>query len=48
MHGRIEESMNATLNIALYNKKLKSIVKFIGRNAGLEVAGNVKELITKI
>ena len=46
MDGRIEESMTANLEVELYDKKKKKIIlKDIGRNAGLEVAGKIEEII---
>ena len=46
MEGRIEESMTSTIDITLYNKKTKEI-EFAGKgkNAGLEVAGKIEEII---
>ncbi|TVZ56449.1 tocopherol cyclase-like protein [Lutibacter sp. Hel_I_33_5] len=47
MDGRIEESMTANLEVILYDKKAKKIIlQDVGRNAGLEVAGNIEEIIT--
>jgi tocopherol cyclase len=46
MEGRIEESMSATIEIKLKDKKNQSLLfTGIGRNAGLEVAGSIKELL---
>jgi len=46
MDGRIEESMNAQIEVNLVNRKLgKSIFNDVGRNAGLEVAGKIEEII---
>jgi len=46
MDGRIEESMNAFLEVNLIDRKSgKSIFNDIGRNAGLEVAGKIQEII---
>ncbi|MBI4764386.1 MAG: hypothetical protein HY787_07260 [Deltaproteobacteria bacterium] len=46
MGGRIEESMTAKVEVRLFDKKSKQILlQDRGRNAGLEVAGQVKELI---
>jgi tocopherol cyclase len=45
MEGRIEESMTATIDVLLTDKKNKTVVLHDrGRNAGLEVAGNIKEI----
>jgi hypothetical protein len=45
MNGRIEESMTATLEVQLTDKKAKKILlNDMGKNAGLEVAGNIKEI----
>lgn len=46
MDGRIEESMTSTIEVTLYNKKTKEIA-FVGKgkNAGLEVAGKIEEII---
>ncbi|GAA4847910.1 tocopherol cyclase family protein [Algivirga pacifica] len=45
MDGRVEESMNAQLKVVLYDKKNKTILlEDTGRNAGLEVAGNIEEI----
>jgi len=45
MHGRIEESMTAKIEVKLTDLKNKTIILHdTGRNAGLEVAGNVKEI----
>ena len=46
MDGRIEESMNACIEVALSDQKTGSIVFCdTGRNAGLEVAGKIDEII---
>ena len=46
MDGRIEESMTSTVEVNLYDRKLrKSIFCDSGRNAGLEVAGEINEII---
>lgn len=46
MKGKVNESMQATLKIELYDRD-KLIYKGTGRNAGLEIAGeNVEELLT--
>lgn len=42
MEGRIEESMSATIEIKLTDKKSQHLIfQDTGRNAGLEVAGNI-------
>jgi hypothetical protein len=46
MNGRIDESMNAKINVRLFNKKTKkNILEDIGYSAGIEVAGDYKLLI---
>ena len=46
MDGRIEESMNACVEVSLTESKSgKTIFKDIGRNSGLEVAGKIQEII---
>ncbi|MGA3086696.1 MAG: tocopherol cyclase family protein [Thermodesulfobacteriota bacterium] len=46
MDGRIEESMTAKIEVQLFDKKSKTILlQDTGRNAGLEVAGKVEEII---
>jgi tocopherol cyclase len=46
MDGRIEESMNAKIEVNLIDRKSgKSIFQDVGRNAGLEVAGKIEEII---
>lgn len=46
MDGRIEESMEAVLNVELIdNRSGQQLFKGAGRNAGLEVAGKIKEII---
>jgi len=46
MDGRIHESMTSEINVLLFNKKTQKIVfQDIGRNAGLEVAGKINEII---
>ena len=46
MNGRIDESMNAKINVKLFNKKNKKIIlEDIGYSAGIEVAGVDKLLI---
>jgi tocopherol cyclase len=45
MNGRIEESMTSSLDILLTDKKSKNILlNDTGKNAGLEVAGNIEEI----
>jgi len=45
MDGRIEESMNSRIEVQLYDKiNKKMLLNDTGRNAGLEVAGNIKEI----
>lgn len=46
MDGRISESMTSQLEVELYDKRQKKILlKDIGKNAGLEVAGNIPEIL---
>jgi len=46
MDGRIEESMNAMVEVNLIDRKTgKSILNDVGRNAGLEVAGQIEEIM---
>ncbi len=46
MDGRIEESMTATLEVLLTDKKSKKVLlQDTGRNAGLEVAGKVSDIM---
>lgn len=46
MDGRIEESMNARIEVNLTDRKTgKTILNDVGRNAGLEVAGKIEEII---
>lgn len=46
MEGRIEESMTTILEVKLTDKKNKTVLLHDkGRNAGLEVAGNIKEIL---
>lgn len=46
MDGRIEESMTSIIEVMLFNKKMNQIVlNGKGKNTGLEVAGNIKEII---
>jgi tocopherol cyclase len=45
MDGRIEESMTSLIDVQLFDKKNRSfLLNDVGRNAGLEVAGKVKQL----
>lgn len=47
MEGRIEESMTAVIDVLLTDKKNKIVLlQDKGRNAGLEVAGNIESLFT--
>ncbi len=46
MDGRIEESMNARIEVNLIDRKSgQSIFNDVGRNAGLEVAGKIEEIM---
>jgi tocopherol cyclase len=46
MDGRIEESMNARVEVNLTDRKTgKTILQDVGRNGGLEVAGKIEEII---
>ncbi len=46
MDGRIEESMTAKIEVKLTDKKNKKVLlEDVGRNAGLEVAGKLEEII---
>ena len=46
MDGRIEESMTARIEVKLTDRKNKStLFEDTGRNAGLEVAGNIPEIM---
>ena len=46
MDGRIDESMNAKINVKLFNKKSKKyILEDTGFSAGIEVAGQYKLLV---
>ena len=46
MDGRIEESMTAQIEVNLIDKRSgQSIFSDIGRNAGLEVAGKIEEIM---
>jgi len=46
MTGRIEESMTSNIEVLLSEKKSKTILLHeIGRNAGLEVAGKINEIM---
>ena len=45
MDGRINESMTSNIDVQLYDKKNRNIILLdIGRNAGLEVAGKIKDI----
>jgi hypothetical protein len=45
MEGRIEESMTSAIEVVLTEKKTNSIIlNDMGKNAGLEVAGNIAEI----
>ncbi len=47
MDGRIEESMTSEIEVKLIDKKTsENVFHDIGRNTGLEVAGDIKEIIT--
>ena len=47
MTGRIEESMTSNIDVLIFDKKAKTtILNDTGRNAGLEVAGNINEIMT--
>ncbi|MFB6341219.1 tocopherol cyclase family protein [Saccharicrinis sp. FJH62] len=46
MEGRINESMTSEIDIRLTDKKGNVIFEDRGRNAGLEVAGNITEIFT--
>lgn len=46
MAGKVNESMQASIEISFYEKE-HLLFSGIGRNAGLEVAGSVHELITE-
>jgi hypothetical protein len=46
MKGRIEESMTSSITVMLTDKKNnKVLLNDTGKNAGLEVAGNIKEIL---
>ncbi len=46
MDGRIEESMTSDVEVLLFDKKNNMVLlKDVGRNAGLEVAGNVEDIM---
>jgi hypothetical protein len=46
MDGRIDESMKASIEVELYDKKKKRVLlKDIGKSAGIEVAGKYEMLI---
>lgn len=45
MDGRIEESMTSQIEVTLFDKKSGQLLLHdVGRNAGLEVAGNIEEV----
>ncbi|HEX4876266.1 MAG TPA: hypothetical protein VFV31_06305, partial [Chitinophagaceae bacterium] len=45
MNGRIEESMTATVDVLLKDKTTGTfLLQDKGKNAGLEVAGNIREI----
>ncbi len=46
MDGRIEESMTSKVEVILFDRKLhRTILSDTGRNAGLEVAGKIEEIM---
>jgi tocopherol cyclase len=46
MDGRIEESMTSTIDVKLFDKKTNTmLLNGLGEHAGMEVAGNIKEII---
>jgi hypothetical protein len=46
MKGRIEESMTSSITVMLTDKKNNTVLlNDSGKNAGLEVAGNIKEIL---
>ena len=46
MTGRIEESMTSNIEVLLSERKSKTLLLHeIGRNAGLEVAGKIEEIM---
>ena len=48
MDGRIEESMTAKIEVILFDKKADKVVfEDSGRNAGLEVAGEIEQIMVK-
>ena len=48
MDGRIEESMTSTIDVQLFDKKKHNIMLLdVGRNAGLEVAGDINKIMVK-
>ncbi|RXP60881.1 hypothetical protein EC396_04300 [Lutibacter sp. HS1-25] len=48
MDGRINESMTSEVNVLLLNKRTQKIIfQDTGRNAGLEVAGKIHEIIVR-
>ncbi|MEM1123671.1 MAG: tocopherol cyclase family protein [Bacteroidota bacterium] len=45
LDGRVEESMNAKIEVQLIDKKFRRVLLAdVGRNAGVEVAGNVRDI----
>jgi hypothetical protein len=49
MNGRIEESMTSEIDVVLFDKKLKvCLLQDTGRNAGLEVAGDIEKIFVPI
>ena len=47
MDGRINESMSAKIDVVLMDRNKNIIFSGTGRNAGLEIAGVVQELIVE-
>jgi hypothetical protein len=45
MDGRISESMTSLIEVSLFDKNNKVVFRDMGRNAGLEVAGAIEEII---
>jgi len=46
MDGRIEESMTAKTKVRLFDKKIRTeLLNDQGRNTGVEVAGNINEIM---
>ena len=46
MKGKVNESMQGTLHVRFFEKE-KLVFESTGRNAGMEVAGEVGELLTE-